>query len=292
MTGAGADPRAGMVSSGRYARAVALFVGAGVSQYLGAALAVGLFRLMPATTAGWWRIALAALVLLAWRRPWRGSFDWWGRAAVFGVSLAGMNLAFYAAIDHLPLSTAVSIEFLGPVAVVACAGRGWNQRLAIALAGAGVAVISGFGLDWGRPGTAVGLLFALLAGGLWATYIVLGRRQSLRVNGLDGLSVGMAVGAVVYAPLALPTAGAALTAPAVFAAVLGVALLSSVVPYAVDQLNFGALPAATFAILMALMPATSLLVGAVLLQQLPNSGEVVGLGLVSLAVLLANRPGE
>lgn len=281
----------GAVSTRRYAGAIALVIVAGLIQYLGAALAVGLFGQVPAVTTGWWRVVLAAVLLLAWRRPWRGGYAWWGRAALFGVILAGMNLSFYAAIDHLPLATVVSIEFLGPVGVVAVAGRGWHQRAAIVLAAAGVAIISGFGLDWAQPGTGPGLFFTLLAGACWAGYIVLGRRQSLRVNGLDALSVGMAAGALAFAPLAAGTASAALTSWAVFGTLLGVAVLSSVVPYAIDQLNFGALPASTFAILTALMPATSLVVGAVMLRQVPNGAELSGLGLVSVALLLANRPG-
>lgn len=280
------------VSGSRYAGAVGLFILGAITQYVGAALAVGLFQVMPAPTMAWWRIAIAALVLLAWRRPWRSvrGREAWRAAALFGVVLAAMNVAFYIAIDHIPLGTAVSIEFVGPVTVAALAGSGWAQRAAIAFAAGGVLTISGFGVDWGEPGTALGLGSALAAGALWGLYVVLGKRLSGRVNGLDALAVGMAAGALVVAPVVATTAGAALAEPRVFALVVGVALLSSVVPYALDQVNFGVLPAATFAILLALLPATSLVVGAVMLRQAPSAGEVVGLGLVSVAVVLANLP--
>ncbi|MGM0386629.1 MAG: EamA family transporter [Actinomycetota bacterium] len=291
------------VSQPRYAGAVGLFILGAITQYVGAALAVGLFERMPAPTVAWWRIAIAAVVLLAWRRPWRtaalrrsgagaegSSRAWWGAAALFGVVLAAMNVAFYIAIDHIPLGTAVSIEFVGPVTVAALAGSGWVQRAAIAFAAGGVLTISGFGVDWGETGTALGLTAALTAGTLWGLYVVLGKRLSGRVNGLDALAVGMAAGALAVAPFVATTAGAALAGPGVFAVVVGVALLSSVVPYALDQVNFGVLPAATFAILLALLPATSLVVGAVMLLQVPTVGEAVGLGLISVAVVLANLP--
>lgn len=282
------------MTASRYSGAVGLFILGAITQYVGAALAVGLFERMPAPTMAWWRIAIAAVVLLAWRRPWRtaGPRGWWGAAALFGVVLAAMNVAFYIAIDHIPLGTAVSIEFVGPVTVAALAGSGWVQRAAIAFAAGGVLTISGFGVDWGQPGTALGLAAALAAGTFWGLYVVLGKRLATRVNGLDALAVGMSAGALAVAPFMATTAGAALVSPGVFAAVVGVALLSSVVPYALDQVNFGILPAATFAILLALLPATSLLVGAAMLQQVPSPGEVVGLGLISVAVVLANLPGS
>ncbi len=276
------------VSRSRYAGAIGLFILGATTQYLGAAIAVGLFAHLSALAVAWWRIALAALVLLAWRRPWRRSREWWWQAAGFGLVLAAMNVSFYVAIEHLPLGTAVSIEFLGPVAVAALAGHGWWHRVAIVLAAAGVATISGLGLDWGRAGTGVGLVFAALAGALWGLYVVLGRRLAIRVNGLDALAVGMGAGAVVFAPLATTT----IASRDLLAGLLAVALLSSVIPYVFDQINFGVLPAATFAILLALLPATALVVGLVTLGQVPSAGELGGLVLVSLAVALANLPSQ
>ena len=271
--------------------APALFMASGASQYLGAAIAVELFVLMPPQTVAWWRVVVAAVFLLLWRRPWRQG--WTGRdlaaSAVFGVVLAGMNLLFYGAIAHLPLGTAVSLEYLGPVAVAALGGRGARARVAVVLALLGVVSISGLGLDWAAPGTAVGVAFALAAGAAWAGYIVLGRRIATARSGLDSLAVGMAVGALVYAPLAAGTAGAALASPGLALAVVGVGLLSSAVPYAVDQVALTRLSAPTFALLTALLPTTSLLVGLVVLRQVPSPGEVLGLVLVSLAVAMASR---
>lgn len=278
----------------RYLSAVpapVLFLGSGLSQYLGAAIAVGLFAVMPATTVAWWRIVVSALVLLAWRRPWR--HRWTARevlgSCLFGVVLGGMNMLFYVAIDHLPMGTAVSLEYLGPVAVAAIGGAGARARAAVVLALLGVFSISGFGVDWSEPGTALGVGFALAAGAAWAGYIVLGRRIAVGRSGLDSLAVGMLAAALVYAPLAAPTASLALADAALAAGVVGVGLLSSLVPYSLEQVALTRLPAATFALLTALLPATSLLVGLVVLRQVPTAGEVVGLVLVSVAVALATR---
>lgn len=269
----------------------ALFVASGVSQYLGAAVAVSLFAVVPATTVAWWRIAVAGVLLLLWRRPWRRPWTWrtFGGSALFGVILGGMNVVFYAAVDHLPLGTAVSLEYLGPVLVAAVGGRGRLARVAVALALAGVVSIGGLGVDLTEPGQRVGTAFALAAAAAWAGYIVLGRRIAVGRDGLDSLAVGMCVAGVVYAPLAVTRSGAVLADPALLLAVVGIAVLSSLVPYAIEQVALARLTAATFALLTALLPATSLVVGLVVLRQVPNLGEVLGLVLVSLAVLLSGR---
>ena len=153
-----------------------LFVLSGLTQYLGAALAVGIFGTVAAGTVAWLRIAVAAVVLLVWRRPWRSRALWTRTelrtAVVFGVVLGVMNVAFYIAIDHLPLGTAVSIEFLGPVAVAAVTGRGWRDRVGIAIAAVGVVLLAGVSLDAG-PDAVIGLVAILVAAACWAAYILL-----------------------------------------------------------------------------------------------------------------------
>ena len=263
-----------------------LVIGSGVSSYMGAGFAVALFALMPPTTVAWWRVTIGALVLLAWRRPWRRA--WTPRtlvvAALFG---ATMNVIFYATIDHLALGTAVSLEFLGPVAVALATGRGWRPRVAAVLALSGVAAISGLGLDLSDPRQRVGVVLAIGAGLAWAAYILLGRRVASAGSGLDSLAVASVAGSLVYLPLAASTAGAAFSSAGTFLKVLGVAVLSTVVPYVLDQVNLGRLSSAAFSLLSALMPATSLAVGIVMLRQMPNVWEVAGLVLVSVAVALA-----
>ena len=249
---------------------------------------------MPSTTVAWWRLVVGAVVLLALRRPWRRS---WTRqalvlAAAFGAATATMNVIFYAAISLLPLGTVVSLEFLGPVAVAAVTGRGWRPRLAAVLALLGVVCISGLGVDLGEPGQRAGVVLALAAGAAWAGYILLGRRVASSGAGVDSLAVGMVFGALVYAPFAVGTAAAALTSVRAAAMALGVGLLSTAVPYGLDQVVLKRLGTDTFALLSSLMPATSMLVGVAVLGQLPSGWEVVGLGLVSVAVALASADGR
>lgn len=266
-----------------------LFIASGSSSYVGAGFAVALFALMPPTTVAWWRVSIGAVVLLAWRRPWRR--PWTPRAlataALFGVATATMNVIFYASIRYLPLGTAVSLEFVGPVAVALTTGRGWRPRVAAALALAGVVSISGLGLDLTDAGQRTGVLLALAAGTAWACYILLGRKVASAGSGLDSLAVACLAGSLFYLPLALPTAGAALGSVTTALTVLGVGLASTVVPFVLDQVTLKRLQTATFSLLSALLPATSLAVGVLMLRQLPNAWELLGLALVSVAVALS-----
>ncbi|RHA43726.1 EamA family transporter [Cellulomonas rhizosphaerae] len=268
-----------------------LFVLSGLTQYAGAALAVGLFATVAAPTVAWLRILVAAVVLVAWRRPWRTRWTRrdLGTVLLFGVVLAAMNVTFYVAIDHLPLGTAVAIEFAGPVAVAALTGRGWRERVAIGVAALGVVLLAGVSLDAG-PDARTGLVAALLAAAFWAAYILLGRRVATGASGgVTGLAVAMTVGALVFAPFLAAGAAPVLDDPALAAAVVGVGVLSSVIPYAIEQVVLRRVRAATFAVLLALLPATAAVVGAVALHQVPHGLEVMGLLLVSGAIALTAR---
>lgn len=270
-----------------------IFVASSLSQYLGAGLAVSLFSLMPSMTVAWGRLVVGAAVLVALRRPWRRA---WTRrtllvATAFGVATATMNVIFYAAISLLPLGTTVSLEFLGPVVVALVTGRGWRPRVAAILALLGVASISGLGVDLGDPDQRIGVLLALGASVAWAAYILLGRRVASAGAGTDSLAVGMVAGALVYAPLAVGTAGAILASPTAAVTVLGVGVLSTAVPYGLEQVVLRRLGTDAFALLSSLMPAASLLVGVVVLRQLPNAWEMTGLVLVSVAVALTAGTG-
>lgn len=272
--------------------APAVFLTSGLTQYVGAALAVGLFAVLPAASVAWWRIAVSALVLLAWRRPWRQA---WTRAdllgaAAFGVVLATMNVSFYIAIEHLPLGTAVAIEFLGPVAVAGITGRGWRDRVGIALAAAGVVLLAGVQLEQAfTRDTVIGLVAIAGSAVSWAGYILLGRRVAVRRDGISSLAVGMAAGAVVWAPLAVGAIAPVVTDPARAAAVVGVAVLSSVIPYVLEQLVLRRVTAARFAILLAMLPVTAALIGAVFLGQIPTVLELAGMALVCVAIVLSGQ---
>ena len=271
------------------APAPALFIVSGVTQYLGAALAVGLFSALAPPTVAWLRIAVAAGVLVAWRRPWRARWSARGLAGVaaFGVVLAAMNVAFYVAIDRLPLGTAVAIEFIGPVAVAAITGRGRRERVGIGLAAAGVLLLAGVTMRRGAgPDVVVGLISIAVAAACWAGYILLGRRVALRGSGVTSLSLAMSAGAIVFAPFLAAGAAPVLRDWRLALAVLGIAVLSSVIPYGIEQIVLPRVSAATFAVLLAMLPATAAIVGAVALGQFPPLVDVVGLLAVSSAIAL------
>lgn len=277
----------------------AFFVVGAVSQYIGAALAVFLFETTDPAAVAWLRCASAAVALLVWRRPWR--LDWsrrsLGVAAGFGVVTVGMNVAFFEAIARIPLGTAVAIEFLGPVAVAVLGSRRRRDLVAALLAGLGVVLLVGAseatGEGWGVQASAerAGVGFALLAAALWAGYILLGKRVADAGAGLDSLAVGMAAAAVLLAlPLLL---GQVLGDVSVFAAPrtwllgLGVGVLSTAVPYALDQVVLTRIGRATFALLLALLPATAAIVGATILAQAPTLAEAAGIALVMVALVVS-----
>ena len=270
-----------------------LFVLGALSMYVGAALAVGLFdRLAPSAVAVL-RLIGAAAVLLIWRRPpaaaWRGRR--FVRATAFGLATGLMNLAFYEAIAQLPLGTAVAIEFCGPVAVAAVASRRPRDIGAVVLAACGVLLIA----DVRWSAAPWGVVWALAAAAMWAAYILLGAKVATVGNGIDDMAVGFGAAAVLLSPALLvgsPGGVAALVDPVVLGLGLGVGVLSSVVPYVLDQVVLRRVGTARFAVLLALLPATATIVGLVMLAQLPGGAEAVGIAAVVVAVALRSRDGD
>lgn len=265
----------------------ALFVLSAISLYLGAAVAVKLFDHLHPAAVAWLRVSWAALFVVAWRRPWRSHWTraQLGWAAAFGVTLAFMNLSFYMAIDRLHLGTAVAIEFLGPIAVAVVLTRTTRNLVALAVAIAGVALLTEVSTD----ADAAGVGFALLAAALWAGYILLGRRVATSGFAVDGLGVGMVLGAVAITPFGLSNAGGIVDTPWVVLGAAAVGLLSSAVPYVLDQVVLARLSADRFALLLALLPATATVVGIVVLGQLPSVAEAVGIGLVVAGIAIRDR---
>jgi len=264
----------------------ALFVMGALSQYVGAALAVLLFAKVPAAGVAWLRVLASAGVLVAWRRPWRTA--WTTRqlrlVTAFGLVLATMNVTFYLAIDRLPLGTAVAIEFCGPIFVAALGSRTRRDYGALALATIGVLALA----DVHLAGSPDGLAFAIAAGVAWAGYIVLGHRMAADpgIRAQDGLALGMAIGALAFAPILLGSSLPAWRDPLLLAACLAVGILSSAVPYALEQIAMRRLPRARFALLLALLPATAAIIGALILGQVPTPVEAAGIALVVAASLL------
>ncbi len=258
-----------------------------ISQYAGAAIAVVLFEYVAAGTVALLRVVGAAMIIVvarrSWSRPW--SRETLSAAAVFGTVLALMNLSFYLAIDRLPLGNAVAVEFLGPVAVAAVGARSVRTASGLGLAAIGVAVLVGVTPE----GSAAGFGFALLAGVFWAGYIVVGHRVAMSGAGVDGLGVGMAVGALVIAPFTAGGLGALGTRPLLILAALATGLLSNAIPYGIDQAVLARIDRARFALLQSLLPLTATVVGFAVLAQRPTVSELVGIALVAVAIVLARE---
>jgi inner membrane transporter RhtA len=232
---------------------------------------------------GWLRIAAAALVLFAWRRPAGLLRD--PLLIALGAVLAVMNCCFYLAIDRLPLGTVAAIEFLPVIVLAALGARTRRNGLALILAVGGVYLLTGVRLA-GEP---LGFALAFANAGLFALYIVLSHRVS-RGSGLDGLAASMVWALVVVTPLAFWDAVPALGDPVAIAAGIGVGIASSVIPYVCDQMAMARLPRATYALLVSLLPATATVIGIVVLGQLPSAQEIAGVALVVAGVAVHRDP--
>jgi inner membrane transporter RhtA len=258
------------------------FVGSAVFHYLGPAFAVLLFALVPPLGVAWLRIAAAAAVFAAWRRPWRtlAALDSSGLRLVVGMGsvLAVMNVCFYVAIDRLPLGTVAAIEFLPVILLAAIGTRTLRNWAALALAVGGVYLLTNVRLE-AEP---VGLAFAFANAALFAVYIVLAHRVARHgaMAGIDGLAAAMLVAWIVVTPFAGWAALPALVDPIALLAGIGVGVTSSVIPYVCDQLAMARMPRATYALLVSLLPATATVIGVVVLRQIPTPAEVAGVALV------------
>ncbi|MDQ3163032.1 MAG: EamA family transporter [Actinomycetota bacterium] len=275
-------------SVGRRLPPESYFVGSAVFHYLGPAFAVLLFARVEPLGVAWLRIVSAALVFALWRRPWRivARLDASGLRLLLamGAVLAVMNVCFYVAIDRLPLGTVAAIEFLPVIALAAVGTRGVRNLFALALAAAGVYLLTDVRLE-GEP---LGVAVAFANAGLFALYIVLAHRLAHRrsLGGIDGLGAAMLVAAAVVTPIAAWEAVPALDDPVVLAAGVGVGISSSVIPYVFDQLAMARMRRETYALLVSLLPATATVIGIVVLGQLPTRPETAGLALVIAGVAI------
>jgi len=262
------------------------FVVSAVFHYLGPAFAVLLFVRVDALGVAWLRITSAALIFALWCRPWRS----WRRLdtrtrrllVTWGAVLALMNACFYLAIDRLPLGTVAAIEFLPVIALAAFAARTRRNVAALILAVGGVYFLT----DVRLVDEPVGVVFAAANAVLFALYIVLAHRvaSSDQIRGIDGLAMAMLIAAAVALPIGAWDAAPAFTDPLALAAGIGVGVTSSVIPYVCDQLAMTRLPRATYALMVALLPATATVIGIVVLTQIPSLVEVLGVVLVIAGV--------
>jgi inner membrane transporter RhtA len=282
ITGPHAGPAAGL--SARLPPHAYFGVSA-IFHYLGPAFAVLLFSRIDSLGVAWLRIASAALIFAVWRKPWRvllaASNRERGLLLALGAVLGLMNSVFYLAIERLPLATVGAIEFLGPVLLAALGVRSARNVAALALAVGGVALLTD--VQW--AGEPQGLLFAFANCALFILYIVLGHRIAGDGNsGIDRLAAAMLIAFIVASPLGAAQALPAFSSMTLLGAAIGVGICSSVIPYVCDQLAMARLPRATFALLLALLPAVAVVVGVVVLGQVPGVGEMLGVGLVVVGV--------
>ncbi|WP_298749545.1 DMT family transporter [uncultured Serinicoccus sp.] len=272
---------------------VALVLLAVVSVQFGGALAATLLPVVGVVGSVALRLVLATAILWLFVRPrvrGRSAADW-SVVGLFAVALTTMNLAFYGSLARLPIGVAVTIEFLGPLALAAVLSRRARDGAAVVAALVGVTLISGaLTTPWAELDV-VGILLAASAGACWAAYIVLSRRTGARFEGLDGIAICMALGAVVMLPVGLFTAGTQLWSADVLLRGLGIALLSSAVPYSLELLALRRLRSGTFGVLLSLEPAAAALAGLLVLGQVLSPSQLVGMVLVVAAsVFVLGRP--
>jgi inner membrane transporter RhtA len=224
-----------------------------VSVQGGAAMAKGLFPALGPTGTVGLRVGISAIMLLAAFRPQlrRSTAAQWKAVIPYGLVLGTMNIVFYLALARIPLGVAVTVEFVGPLAVAVFGSRRAVDLKWVVLAATGIVLIA----PWTGGGTdALGVLLALAAGACWAAYILLGGRVSRLIPGGAPVATGMMIASFVALPAAVATGGFARLTPALFAAGIGVALLSSAVPYTLEMIALKELPARTFGILMSREP--------------------------------------
>ncbi|GIF03328.1 EamA family transporter [Actinoplanes siamensis] len=259
-----------------------LVLAAIASVQLGSAVARTLFDDLGASGVTFLRLAVAAVLLGVLTRPdvrsW--SLAQWRAAALLGIAMGSMNLVFYLAIQTVPLGTAVTVEFLGPLLLALVQTRRLPDLVWALLAGAGVVLL---GLHSGGSAPLGGLVLALVAGLCWAGYIVFSARVGALIPGTGGLAVSLAVGALLVAPFGLGGASAVLGHPHLLLGGTAVALLSSVISYGLELNALRRVPTRVFGILMSLEPAAAALAGLLVLGQRLGRVEVVALVLVTLA---------
>jgi inner membrane transporter RhtA len=259
-----------------------LVVASITSVQVGSAIARHLFDDLGAAGVTLLRLTLSAIVLGLITRPRLRSWSrrQWQAAILLGVVMAGMNLIFYLSLKTVPLGTAVTVEFLGPLLLALAQTRRLLDMLWALLAGAGVALL---GLHGGPDAPIRGMLLAFLAGLCWAGYIVCSARLGGLVPGTGGLTVSLAVAAAIVLPFGANGASAVVHRPVLLLAAAGVALLSSVISYGLEINALRRIPTRAFGILMSLEPAAAAIAGLLLLgQRLPAVG-VVALVLVTMA---------
>ena len=255
----------------------------------GTSLAKSLFPFVGAEGTTTYRLVFSTLLLMAFWRPWRRAWTW-AEAPVlllFGATLGVMNLMFYSAIKTVPFGLAIAVEFTGPLAVALWSSKKPLDFVWIVLAVTGMGLILPLGNTLGTELQAaaidpLGIAFALGAGACWAVYIVVGQRVADRIGAL-ATPMGMLVAALLVTPVGISVAGTSLLNPEWMLAGLGIALLSSAIPYSLEMYSLKHLPKQTFSILLSLEPAVGALAGWLVLSEQLSTQQLCAIGLIMAA---------
>ena len=267
---------------------VAALIGSLITLSVGTSLAKSLFPFVGAEGTTTYRLIFSTLLLMAFWRPWRRTWSWNEAPllVMFGATLGVMNLLFYSAIKTVPFGLAIAIEFTGPLAVALWSSKKPLDFVWIVLAVLGMGLILPLSQQIGADSPAaldpVGIGFALGAGFCWAMYIVIGQRVADRI-GAFATPMGMLVAAIVVTPFGISVAGTSLLNVEWMLIGLGIALLSSAIPYSLEMYSLKHLPKQTFSILLSLEPAVGALAGWLVLAEQLNTQQLCAIGLIMAA---------
>lgn len=237
-----------------------------ISVQCGAAIAKTLFPAIGAAGTASIRIGVSAIILLLAYRPNLKQItpNQWKIVIPYGLSLGAMNLIFYLGIERIPIGLAVTLEFVGPLLVAIIGSKRLIDYCWVLLAAIGIALIA----PWSNSNVdLLGVIFALLAGGFWAAYIVLGGKVSKIMNGGQAVSTGMLFAAILILPFGFYENGLANLTPKFLGMGIALALLSSAIPFTLEMKALGQLPPRTFSILMSLEPAAASICAFIFLQE-------------------------
>jgi inner membrane transporter RhtA len=264
------------------------FLISAIFHYLGPAFAVVLFHRVAPLGVAWLRIATAAAVFALFRKPWRVFLALnrpdQRRLIAFGVVLAAMNSCFYLSISVLPLGTVGAIEFLGPIILAVSQFRTARNFVSLGLAVAGVYFLTRIEIHEAL----IGYLFAFANCALFMLYVSIGHTiaSSGVIAGADAIGSAMLVAMITIIPIGIRDAAVAFFNPVLLAAAAGVGISSSVIPYVCDQLAMKRLAAASFSLLLSLLPAMATGIGILVLRQFASGPQLFGLALVVAGVAL------
>jgi len=282
------DPNAGLaagapiVAQSRWVPPELLAIGSMLSVQLGAALAVPVMTIVGSVATTALRLFWAGILLAVIVRPRFGSMtrQQWFAGAALGIVIAGLTLCYFIAISRIPMGPATAIEFLGPLGVALAGARRWPHLILAVVAAVGVLLLSREQSHWSVDGW--GLCFAAGAALGWAGYILLMKRVGASFHGLHGLSVALLVAAIAATPISLVAGGNVLTL-APFLSTIGLALLSPLLPYALEMMALRKMSTRAFGIFMSMEPAISALLGYAILAQHLTLRQTVGIGCVVVA---------